>query len=283
HGATRKLPSGKEMGYIVPVDAEAEASQAKSISMAQLQEFCELIPAKHLYFVVDSCYSRPALTRSGGALSKSTNYLEEITKRMARQILTAGGADQQVADNGPGGHSIFTWTLLQGLQGLADTDGNGAITASELGAYISPIVSSVSHQTPAFGNLPGSEGGEFVFELQQESLTEASKQLDEEAVRLNDELERIHREIAAKRDRNAKLQGKVEEERAKLNSASQTRSIQPKSRTAQAQEHHNMGLMYYREKKYDEAVRELEEAVKNHPRHPPNPDKPGLQMFKDRK
>src|SRR5262249_26701785 len=43
HGATRKLPSGKEMGYIVPVDAEAEASQAKSISMAQLQEFCELI------------------------------------------------------------------------------------------------------------------------------------------------------------------------------------------------------------------------------------------------
>src|SRR5262249_30752870 len=83
HGATRKLPSGKEMGYIVPVDAEAEASQAKSISMAQLQEFCELIPAKHLYFVVDSCYSGLALTRSGGASAKSANYLEEITRRMA--------------------------------------------------------------------------------------------------------------------------------------------------------------------------------------------------------
>lgn len=133
HGATRRLPSGKELGYIVPVDAEAEASQAKSISMTQLQEFCELIPAKHLYFVIDSCYSGLALTRAGGASSKNANYLEEITKRMARQILTAGGADQQVADNGPGGHSIFTWTLLQGLQGLADTDGNSAITASELG------------------------------------------------------------------------------------------------------------------------------------------------------
>jgi peptidoglycan/xylan/chitin deacetylase (PgdA/CDA1 family)/uncharacterized caspase-like protein len=280
HGATRKLPSGKEMGYIVPVDAEAEASQAKAISMAQLQEFCELIPAKHLYFVVDSCYSGLALTRAGGASAKSANYLEEITRRMARQILTAGGADQQVADNGPGGHSIFTWTLLQGLQGLADTDGNGAITASELGAYISPAVSSVSNQTPAFGNLPGSEGGEFVFELQQESLTEASKQLDEEAVKLNDELERIQKEIAAKRDRNAKLRGKIEEERAKLNDASQARSIQPKSRTAQAQEHHNLGLKYYREKKYDEAVRELEEAAKLDPRNATIVNNLGFTLFK---
>ncbi|MBO0726608.1 MAG: polysaccharide deacetylase family protein, partial [Blastocatellia bacterium] len=280
HGATRKLPSGKEMGYIVPVDADTEASQAKSISMAQLQEFCELIPAKHLYFVVDSCYSGLALTRSGGASAKSANYLEEITRRTARQILTAGGADQQVADNGPGGHSIFTWTLLQGLQGLADTDGNGAITASELGAYISPAVSSVSHQTPAFGNLPGSEGGEFVFELQQESLTEASKQLDEEAVKLNDELERIQKEIAAKRDRNAKLRGKVEEERVKLNDASQTRSNQPKSRAAQAQEHHNLGLKYYREKKYDEAVRELEEAVKLDPRNATIVNNLGFTLFR---
>lgn len=268
HGATRKLPSGRELGYIMPVDAEAEASQSKSISMAQLQEFCELIPAKHLYFVVDSCYSGLALTRSGGASSKNTNYLEEITRRMARQILTAGGADQQVADNGPGGHSIFTWTLLQGLQGLADTDGNGAITASELGAYISPIVSAVSHQTPAFGNLVGSEGGEFVFEPQQESLTEASKQLDAEAIKLNNELERIQKEIAAKRERNLKLQEKVVEERAKLEGTVANRGKQPpKSRAAQAQEHHNLGLKYYREKKYDEAVNELGQAVKLDPRN----------------
>lgn len=268
HGATRRLPSGKELGYIVPVDAEAEASQAKSISMTQLQEFCELIPAKHLYFIVDSCYSGLALTRSGGPNSKSTTYLEEITRRMARQILTAGGADQQVADNGPGGHSIFTWTLLQGLQGLADTDGNGAITASELGAYISPIVSSVSHQTPAFGNLAGSEGGEFVFELQQESLTEASKQLDEEAIKLSSELDRIQKEIAAKRERNLKLRAQVEQERAKLDGSVANRGKEaPKTRTAQAQEHHNLGLKYYREKNYDEAVKELTLAVKLDPRN----------------
>lgn len=281
HGATRKLPSGKELGYIVPVDAEAEASQAKSISMTQLQEFCELIPAKHLYFVIDSCYSGLALTRAGGASSKNANYLEEITRRMARQILTAGGADQQVADNGPGGHSIFTWTLLQGLQGLADTDGNSAITASELGAYISPIVSSLSHQTPAFGNLLGSEGGEFVFELQQESLTEASKQLDEEAIKLNDELERIQKDIAAKRERNSRLREKVEEERRKLEGTTGTPVKEaPKSKAAQAQEHHNLGLKLYREKKYDEAVKEFEQAVKLDPKNATMSNNLGFTLYK---
>jgi len=30
-------------------------------------------------------------------------------------MLTAGGADQQVADAGPHGHSVFTWVLLQAL------------------------------------------------------------------------------------------------------------------------------------------------------------------------
>ena len=281
HGATRRLPSGKELGYIMPVDADADTLQARSISMTQLQEFCELIPAKHLYFVIDSCYSGLALTRSGATSPKNRNYLEEITRRTARQILTAGGADQQVADNGPGGHSIFTWTLLQGLQGLADADGNGAITASELGAYVGPIVSSVSQQTPAFGNLVGSEGGEFVFELQQESLSETSKQLDEEAIKLNDELERIEKEIAAKRERNLKLRQQVEEEKAKLSGEPVRAEKQtPKSPAAQAQAHQTLGLKLYREKKYDEAVKELQEAARLDPKNATIVNNLGFTFFK---
>jgi uncharacterized caspase-like protein len=84
-------------------------------------------------------------------------------------MLTAGGADQLVSDGGPNGHSVFTWTLLQGLGGKADLNGDGLITATELAAYVAPAVASVSQQTPAFGSLPGSEGGDFVFELPEES------------------------------------------------------------------------------------------------------------------
>ena len=48
-----------------------------------------LIPAKHVYFVMDSCYSGLAMTRGGGAFTKDRSYLEEVTRRAARQILRA--------------------------------------------------------------------------------------------------------------------------------------------------------------------------------------------------
>src|SRR5207248_2687687 len=111
----------------------------------------------------------------------------------ARQMLTAGGADEEVADNGPNGHSVFTWTLLQGLEGRADLNSDGFISAAELAAYVGPGVSALSHQTPAFGNLPGSEGGEFIFERRPETelLSEVSTQLDQEAIQINAELDRV--------------------------------------------------------------------------------------------
>src|SRR5262249_18504046 len=188
HGATRTLQDGRQIGFIVPVDADRENYYSTAISMAQLRDASDLIPAKHIYFVMDSCYSGLALSRGTGNFSRDHTYLEEVTRRTARQILTAGGADQQVADDGPSGHSVFTWALLQGLEGKADLDSNGVITASELGAYISPIVASFSKQTPMVGNLVGSEGGEFLFELQPEPLTTMSPQMDGKGLKLSQDL-----------------------------------------------------------------------------------------------
>ena len=67
HGVTRKLPSGKSQGYIVPVDAAAQSFQSQAISMTNLQDASDAIPAKHVFFVMDACYSGLALTRGGSA------------------------------------------------------------------------------------------------------------------------------------------------------------------------------------------------------------------------
>ena len=200
HGATRKLASGRELGYIIPVDADLTDFEGTAISMTNFQDISEAIPAKHVLFVMDSCYSGLALTR-GGRVLPSQNYLNEISRREARQMFTAGGADQQVADNGPNGHSIFTWTVLQGLDGRADLNGDGVITATELAAYVAPAVSALSHQTPAFGNMPGTEGGDFIFNLKHETefLNGDSVQLDDEAIRVNAELEKLSRPDARRR------------------------------------------------------------------------------------
>jgi len=270
HGATRIVGDNRDIGFIIPVDADRSNYYSTAISMNSLRDACDLIAAKHIYFVMDSCYSGLALTRGAGAFSQDHSYLEEITRRVSRQILTAGGAEQQVADDGPDGHSVFTWAVLQGLAGQADLDGNGFITASELGAYVSPIVSKFSRQTPAVGNLVGSEGGEFVFELTPEPLSSTSQQFDSKAMQLNGQLENLQREIAAKQAELLKLQQSVQAESAKLAKldAVQSTPASPKSAAARAYELDRQGQQFYREKKYDQALAAFQQAVQLKPNDP---------------
>ena len=277
HGTTRTFEDGRQVGFIVPVDADQTNYVSTAISMAQIREASDMIPAKHVYFVMDSCYSGLALSRGSGAYEKDRSYLDEITRRTARQILTAGGANQQVADDGPNGHSVFTWALLQGLQGQADLDGNGVITASELGAYVSPIVAKFANQTPAVGNLVGSEGGEFVFELQPELLTSHSTQLDAKAMELNDQLSGLVKEIAARQAELLRLQQSIQAESNKL--AQVNRSGAPpatppatappaKKKPTPGYELDSQGLELYREKKYDEALQKFQAAAALRPDDP---------------
>src|SRR5205807_1891407 len=275
HGATRKLPSGRELGYIVPVDADLTNYQGQSISMTNFQDIAESIPAKHVLFVMDSCYSGLALTR-GGSVGGSQNYIQEIARREARQMFTAGGADEQVADNGPNGHSIFTWTLLQALDGRSDLNGDGMITATELAAYVAPAVSALSHQTPSFGNLAGSEGGDFIFDLKHESefLNADSAQLGDDAIRLNSEVEQL-------RSQNQKLQKQLAEAQARLKQQATGSSI---TQTAPASDSalslNDEGLRLYKEKKYDEALAKFSQAAALDPANAESANNAGFALYR---
>ncbi len=272
HGATRRLSSGRDLGYIVPYEADLNSYQGQSISMSNFQDIAEAIPAKHVFFVMDSCYSGLALTRAGGRVG-SENFLREVARRSARQMLTAGGADQQVADGGPNGHSVFTWTLMQALEGSADLNKDGVITATELASYAGPVVSSLSLQTPAFGSLPGSEGGEFLFELKpsEEFLDANSVQLDEEAIRLNQEIVRTRAAIAKKTERNRQLQ-------AELASAQEQLAQVDAPPTAALL--NDRGLDFYKQKAYPEAVEQFQAALKLDPAHALSANNLGFTYYK---
>ncbi|MFM9433559.1 peptidoglycan/xylan/chitin deacetylase (PgdA/CDA1 family)/uncharacterized caspase-like protein [Janthinobacterium sp. CG_23.3] len=261
HGATRKLSSGRDLGYIVPVDSDPNQFATDAIPMTEIQNIAESLTAKHALFVMDACYSGLGLTRGVG----SSSFLRDNAKRIGRQMLTAGGGDQLVADGGPNGHSVFTWTLLQGLAGKADLNGDGLITATELAAYVAPAVASVSNQTPAFGSLPGSEGGDFVFELPAETefLSPTTAQLSSAAIALNSKLDASRpagadeRKVAGAPPATVTvkdLQG-VEQKIA-------TPPTVPTSARQLAQRANDRGLQLYKEKQYAAAEAQFTEALK---------------------
>ncbi len=260
HGATRRLASGRDLGYIIPVDSRPGDFASDAIAMTDIQNIAESLRAKHVMFVMDACYSGLGLTRAGPS---SAAFLRDNARRSARQMLTAGGSDQQVADGGPNGHSVFTWVLLQALAGKGDLNGDGLITGTELAAYVAPAVAAVSQQTPAFGSLPGSQGGEFVFQLADnpEFLTAATGQLSAEAIALNGRVEASQESRAANNTPAPVTVASLDGGQRTLVVAA-SGSISDRQRAQQA---NDRGLQLYREKRYDEAVAQLTEALKLRP------------------
>jgi hypothetical protein len=159
HGETRD-----KTGYLLPVDTMRGQYRATAISMNELKDIFRDIKCKHIYLVLDACYSGMFFSvRAASVKEAHPRYLYEIARRKARQALTAGGKEP-VTDSGYKGHSVFTGFFIEALErGNADYNGDGIITASEISAYVLPQVAGLSEQTPEYGQLPGSEGGEFIF------------------------------------------------------------------------------------------------------------------------
>lgn len=174
HGTTRESIQGEKRGYLVPYDA-AEGKFSNYVDMSEVRDACGWIQAKHIFIILDCCFSGIAAisARSTPATHVepfTDSYLSRITERSCWQVLCAGASDELAADSGDRpGHSAFTGALLSGLEGQADQNGDGIITATELAGYVKPEVSRStaqgrsSGQTPFFNYLAGSDQGDFVF------------------------------------------------------------------------------------------------------------------------
>lgn len=157
HGST--YPSIlKDKGFLVPCDG-TEMKMNTLISWDRLVSDSELIKAKHIFFIMDACYSGLALLRG----NPSKRFLKDMIRRQSRQILTAGKANQTVKDSGAQtNNSLFTGYLLKALQGEAKTE-QGVICASSVMNYVYNKVANDpnSRQTPGYGTVLGE--GDFIF------------------------------------------------------------------------------------------------------------------------
>jgi hypothetical protein len=165
HAQTRDLPDGTQMGHLMPVDASRQEAFSTAISMARLRDASKQLPAKHIFYVIDACYSGLLLQRGLSpqpSLHQDTlSVARKLVAQPAMQLVSAGHQGEQIIPEG--GQSLFTKYLIQGLEGEADTNNDRLITASELATYLVHQVSIASdnRQTPQYGQLEGD--GEVLF------------------------------------------------------------------------------------------------------------------------
>lgn len=182
----------KDKGFLIPCDG-TETKMNTLISWDTLISNSELIKAKHIFFIMDACYSGLALLRG----NPSKRFLKDMVRRQSRQVLTAGKADQRVKDSGAQtNNSIFTGYLLEALNGAAKTE-QGVICASSVMNYVYIKVANDpnSRQTPGYGSVFGE--GEFIFNydeifandinLEKDNDILVEVNLDKEDLRLSDD------------------------------------------------------------------------------------------------
>jgi uncharacterized caspase-like protein len=176
HGQTVPLPKaggGGKMGFLIPCDAKVDLSEEPNpeqyynycIGMDELNRVAKLIPAKHVLFMVDACYSGLALASiRGGFSTKIPGYLTKVAEASTRQMITAGGEGEESVEYSGLGHGIFTYKVLEGLdKKLADNNNDGVITSLELVSYLGSFVPQMNPSNPQHPQY-GREGeGEFFF------------------------------------------------------------------------------------------------------------------------
>ena len=87
-----------------------------------------------------------------------------MAQKNVRQILTAGGKDEQAAEEK--GHGVFTKAFLDALESQNNSiNKEGYMLASDLGQFVRKQVGEKTQfkQTPMFGWLDGE--GDFIFDL----------------------------------------------------------------------------------------------------------------------
>lgn len=188
HGVTVKVNNG-EQGYLLPIDAKVKLKninnpapyRRSALRMDSLKDDADAIPARHVLFLVDACYS-------GYMSSKAVSAAPEIENALsydARQVITAGTHGEQAVEHHAWKHGAFTYKLLEKL-----SHEKKPVSASALGIWLKKSVPrEVAARTPEFKLSPQvkylSGSGDFYFIRENFNFKPSTIQSLEEAKRKN--------------------------------------------------------------------------------------------------
>ena len=173
HAGVMQDLDGKELGYLVPWDAQRE-NVTKSVTFEQLKEFSRRSASKHTLFLLNAAVRGWEVSAVQPLSLEGRLAPEDETERRAVQVLTAGDKGESLSQEN--GKSLFVQALVNGLSGMADRNKNGWLMATEVGAYIQQQVLEQSNgaQHPLFVQLEG-EGDTVLMEGRKAAFTHGAE------------------------------------------------------------------------------------------------------------
>ncbi len=123
-----------EKTYLVPVDGTAAALAESSVSFGWLKEQIEKCPAKKKVLLLDCCHAGAG--KAAGDHMPEAMEDELISAAEGLVTLASCGAREKSYEWEQKRHGVFTYYLVEALEGAADRDHDGRITAAEVNFHV---------------------------------------------------------------------------------------------------------------------------------------------------
>ncbi|MDQ8193263.1 caspase family protein [Coraliomargarita sp. SDUM461004] len=136
---------------------ERRMLQDIAVSSQDLLTYSRDIAAQKQLFILDACQSAGALKTVAVRGASEEKAIAQLARSTGTHWLTATGSDQFATEFDKLGHGAFTYTLLEGLKGAADS-GDGIVSVNELKAYIEARVPEVTAEHKGEAQYPASYG-----------------------------------------------------------------------------------------------------------------------------
>jgi uncharacterized caspase-like protein len=147
--------------YILTYDSDPENLAATALAMGELHTLVEqeLSSAGHVILLADVCR---AASIAGQKTASIGSVVEKLGDAPGEMLGLMAARPRELSLEGPefgGGHGAFTYSVLKALEGAADRDHDGFVTAGELIDFVSGDVAKLTRnkQHPRdFGNMDNS-------------------------------------------------------------------------------------------------------------------------------
>lgn len=164
HGVMSDPVTGSSEFYMAPTDitqlyGNEALLKSHGIAASEIQEYSKNIMAQKQLFVLDACQSGGAtemLAMRGAAEEKA---IAQLARSTGTFWLTASGSEQFATEFAELGHGVFTYALLEGLNGKADQGAKDKkITVQELSAFLNDRVPELTQIHKGQAQYPSSYG-----------------------------------------------------------------------------------------------------------------------------
>ena len=152
----------------VTQDAEIDFLADTALTNDQLKKYLDAIPSKRLVTFIDACYAADTVINQKAVVDVS-EVAKAFTGAGRVTIASASGGQESIeaADLKQG---IFTYFLVQGLKGAADSNSDGVQTLDEVWAYLNGSVAQEARkrqgiQVPTKHSLAETQSDKFLLTI----------------------------------------------------------------------------------------------------------------------